>query len=126
MRLLLDSHILVWWSGGSARLGRRAEQLIAASDTDLFMSAASWWELAIKRSLGRLKVDLSATREAIERRGTTALSVTFRHAEQAALLNRIHGDPFDHMLVAQAISEDLILLTRDSQLAAYGSHVLCV
>ena len=97
-----------------------------APDTELFMSAASWWELAIKSSLGRLKIDLYATREAIERRGTAALAVSMKHAEEAAALNKLHGDPFDHMLVAQAISEDLILLTRDAYLEAYGSHVLCV
>jgi PIN domain nuclease of toxin-antitoxin system len=97
-----------------------------AADAQLFMSAASWWELAIKNALGRLKIDLPATREAIERRGTTALVVSMKHAETAATLNRAHGDPFDHMLVAQAISEDLMLLTRDSHLEAYGSHVLCV
>ena len=126
MRLLLDSHMLLWWPSGSPRLGARATELIMAADTQLFMSAASWWELAIKYALGRLKVDLPATREAIERRGTTALAVSMKHAETAAALNRLHGDPFDHMLVAQAISEDLMLLTRDAHLEAYGSHVLCV
>lgn len=126
MRLLLDSHILVWWPSGSPRLGARASELITAADSQLFMSAASWWELAIKNALGRLKIDLPATREAMERRGTAALAVSMTHAEVAASLNRHHGDPFDHMLVAQAISEDLVLLTRDSLLKAYGSHVLCV
>jgi PIN domain nuclease of toxin-antitoxin system len=126
LRLLLDSHILVWWPSGSRRLGARASELIMAADTQLFMSAASWWELAIKAALGRMKIDLPATREAIERRGAVALAVSMKHGEVAASLNRLHGDPFDHMLVAQAVSEDLILLTRDSRLEAYGSHVLCV
>lgn len=97
-----------------------------ASDSELFMSAASWWELAIKKALGRLRVDLTATREAMAQRGVAGLPVTLQHAEKAAALNRFHGDPFDHMLVAQAIDEDLMLLTRDSHLKAYGSHVLCV
>jgi PIN domain nuclease of toxin-antitoxin system len=96
------------------------------ADTQLFMSAASWWELAIKNALGRLKIDLSAAREAIEKRGALAIPVTMKHAEAAVTLNKLHGDPFDHMLLAQAISEDLMLLTRDSRLQAYGSHVLCV
>jgi PIN domain nuclease of toxin-antitoxin system len=126
LKLLLDSHILVWWPSGSPRLGARARELIMASDTKLFMSAASWWELAIKCALGRLRIDLRAMREAIEQRGTVALAVSMKHAEDAAALNKLHGDPFDHMLVAQAISEDLMLLTRDSRLEAYGSHVLCV
>lgn len=126
MRLLLDSHILLWWPSGSAKLGAQARELITTADTQLFMSAASWWELAIKNALGRLKIDLSAAREAMTRRGAFALPVTMEHAEAAAALNKLHGDPFDHMLVAQAISEDFLLLTRDSRLKAYGSHVLCV
>jgi PIN domain nuclease of toxin-antitoxin system len=126
LRLLLDSHILVWWPSGSPRLGTRAQELIEAPDSELFMSAASWWELAIKSSLGRLKIDFPATRDAMERRGTAVLPVLLNHAEKAATLNKLHGDPFDHMLVAQAIAEDLVLLTRAASLEAYGSHVLCV
>lgn len=126
MRLLLDSHIIVWWTEGSSKLGTRARDLLAANDSRLFVSAASWWELAIKWSLGRLQFDFAGTREALQKRDVTSLPVTFRHAETAAALKQQHRDPFDHMLVAQAIEENLVLLTRDVHLKSYGSHVLCV
>ena len=90
------------------------------------MSAASWWELGIKNSLGRLDFDAAEMRKAIDKRGVTGISVTISHAEVAAALPRLHGDPFDHMLVAQAVAEGLILLTRDGRLEVYGSSVLCV
>jgi PIN domain nuclease of toxin-antitoxin system len=100
--------------------------MIMAADSELFMSAASWWELAIKSSLGRLTFDPSAARKAFELRGVTGLPITIAHAEAAAALPKMHGDPFDHMLVAQSATEELTLLTRDRELAAYGPTVLCV
>ena len=78
MKLLLDSHILIWWPVGSPRLGARAKALIADPDNQLFMSAANWWELGIKRALGRLQIDLPEATKAIERRGVVGLSVTMR------------------------------------------------
>jgi PIN domain nuclease of toxin-antitoxin system len=97
-----------------------------APDNQLFMSAASWWELGIKQVLGRLSIDFAATRAAIEERGVVGIAVTLGHAERAATLNKLHGDPFDHMLVAQALADDMVLLTRDARLKSYGSCVLCV
>jgi len=97
-----------------------------AKNAELFISAASWWELSIKRSLGRLDIDLAASREALEARQVAMLPVTFDHAEAAATLPSLHRDPFDRMLVAQAFAEQLVLLTRDSQLASYGPMVLVV
>ena len=126
MRLLLDSHILLWWAAGDKKLGARAGQLVTDADSDLFMSAASWWELALKRTLGRLRVDLVQTRRALEERGVLVLPVTVEHAEAAGALPALHGDPFDHMLVAQAAASGTRLLTRDKQLKAYGASVLCV
>jgi len=90
------------------------------------MSAASWWELGIKQTLGRLRIDLGATRLAIEARGVSSIPVTMQHAEHAATLEKLHGDPFDHMLVAQATYENFRLLTRDKKLEQYGSRILCV
>ena len=126
MRLLLDTRIIIWWSTGSPTLGRRAGDLICAGDSRLFVSAVSWWELAVKTSIGRLHFDFAAVREELERREVTMLPITMAHAETAAALKRLHRDPFDHMLVAQAIDESLVLLTRDVHLKLYGSHVLCV
>jgi len=126
VRLLLDTHIVVWWFEGSPKLGSRARDLITEADSRLFVSAANWWELAIKTSLGRLRFDFLDARRELERRDVTSLPISMSHAETAAALKRRHRDPFDHMLVAQAIDEGLVLLTRDVHLKPYGSHVLCV
>lgn len=125
MKLLLDSHIFLWWAGADPRLGKRAESLLA-ENRDIFVSAASWWELAIKQVLGRLRFDIGATSSELQKRGVRFLTVTFEHAEAAGALPAFHGDPFDHMLVAQASFEGLTLLTRDKKLKAYGPSVLCV
>lgn len=111
---------------GSSRLGREAGKLILADGAELFMSAASWWELGIKQAIGKLDSDLVAVRRGLEKRGVTSLAVTADHAEAAAKLRRVHSDPFDHMLVAQALHEGLTLLTRDARLTSYGPPVLSV
>lgn len=125
MRLLLDSHIFVWWSAGDQRLGPRAEKMLLAPDVELFISAASWWELAVKQAIGKLRLNIPETRRSLEQRGVTGIPVTIAHAEQAGALPALHGDPFDHMLVAQALCEGLVLLTRDKSLKRYGTPVLC-
>ena len=124
MRLLLDTHIVIWWATGSRLLGAKARDLIAANDAELSISAATWWELAIKRALGRLDIDFTEARRDFQKREVKMLPVSFDHAEAAAALPRLHGDPFDRMLVAQAAAEQLVLLTRDKHLAAYGPMVL--
>lgn len=126
MKLLLDSHLLLWWPQGSAKLGPRARQMILDNDTELFMSAASWWELGLKVALGKLEADLPVLRRVLGQRGVATISVTVEHGEIAAALPLIHRDPFDHMLVAQAQAEGLRLLTRDKQLRGYGATVLLV
>ena len=126
MKLLLDSHILLWWSVGDARLGKRAEKLLMADENELYVSAASWWELAIKQALGRLRLDMAKTWQVLAQRGVGAIPVTFQHAQEAGALATFHSDPFDHMLVAQAAFEGFVLLTRDKKLKPYGKPVLCV
>lgn len=126
MRLLLDTHIFLWWAEGSPKLGKRAWSLIQNSENGLCISAASWWEIAIKQALGRLRFDLAAHRGAFVSRGVATMDVTFVHAEVAASLPLHHGDPFDRMLVAQADVEGMKLLTRDKNLRKYGDVVLYV
>ena len=126
MKLLLDSHILLWWSAGDPRLGKRAEKLLAAQTNEFFVSAASWWELGIKQVLGRLRIDLNLARVELQRRRVQFLPVTIEHAMVAGALPALHGDPFDHMLVAQASVEGLALLTRDRKLKACGAAVMHV
>ena len=110
----------------SSKLGKRASDLISDPENQLYMSAVSWWELGLKRALGKLDADLTGARRDFERRGVVAVAVTLEHGEAAAALPVLHRDPFDHMLVAQALSEGLRLLTRDKFLERYGPTVMCV
>jgi PIN domain nuclease of toxin-antitoxin system len=121
--LLVDSHALLWWRGDHRRLSVRAHEAIEDPDISLFFSAASIWEIAIKRAQGKLKTpgDLLET---MEQRGFVELPVLSRHAIRAGALPPLHGDPFDRMIVAQAQSEGLTVVTRDPRIAAYDVPVL--
>jgi PIN domain nuclease of toxin-antitoxin system len=122
VRLLLDTHIVLWWLSDSPRLAKRSKKLIAGN-AEVFVSAATAWEIAIKKSLGKLKApdDLEA---ALAASRFQELPVSVRHALAAGELARHHDDPFDRLLVAQAQAEDLTLLTSDARLDVYGAKVL--
>jgi PIN domain nuclease of toxin-antitoxin system len=126
LRLLIDTHILVWWLAGARALGKEALGLITAPDAELSVSAASWWEIGIKRALGRMQFDWPTGRVLLAKNRIAVISVTLDHAEAAAALPLHHGDPFDRMLVAQASVEGMQLLTRDRKLKVYGASVLHV
>lgn len=117
MRLLLDTHTLLWWWSGDRRLTRKAKQAVASSPT--WVSAASVWELSIKSALGKVTTpdDVVA---AIDAEGFEHLPISLAHAEQVVSLPHHHKDPFDRMLVAQAMLEGLTLVTHDDQLDPYG------
>jgi PIN domain nuclease of toxin-antitoxin system len=118
-RFLLDTHVFLWWLGDDPRLGGEARALIADPDNTVFVSAASGWEIGIKRALGKLHAPPDLERE-VERNGFTPLPVTFFHGEQAGALPPHHRDPFDRMLIAQAQAEGLLLVTADNHFSAYG------
>lgn len=121
-RLLLDTHIFLWWRGEPSRLSSAVRSRIATADI-VFVSAASAWEAAIKVSLGRL--DLPDTIEVgVLASGFEKLLITFSHAERVAALPPHHRDPFDRMLVAQAQSEGLTLVTHDRLLESYDVEIL--
>lgn len=121
-RLLLDTHIFLWWRGEPSRLIPAVRSRIATADL-VFVSVASAWEVAIKVALGPL--DLPDTMEAgVLASGFEKLLITFSHAERAAALPPHHGDPFDRMLVAQAQAEGLTLVTRDRRLEPYAVEIL--
>lgn len=118
MRLLLDSHALVWWLEDEPTLGRDAYEAIAEPANEVLVSAVTVWELEIKRAVGKLR----APRELIGRVRDEAFSelpISFEHGVAAGRLPPHHRDPFDRMLIAQAKVEDLIVVTRDSRFAAY-------
>jgi PIN domain nuclease of toxin-antitoxin system len=123
MRLLLDSHVFLWWLQDSRRLGRAARRAIQAPTATVFVSAASVWEIAIKQSIGRLRMGSgrsAALDSAISACGFVELPVTARHAASVRELPHHHGDPFDRLLVAQARVEGSYLVTADDQFAPYG------
>lgn len=121
MRLLLDTHVLIWWDEG-ARLSRPASEAIRSAD-QVYVSAVSGWEIAIKTSLGRLKPKRSVA-AAVSESGFEELPVLLRHAEELASLPLHHRDPFDRMLVAQAVADGLTILTRDRALRRYRVSVI--
>ena len=116
--LILDTHILLWWLAGSRQLSARARTTIAAADT-VHVSAASAWEIAIKRSRGKLHFEGDLD-EQISLNGFRSLPITARHAWEAGHLPWHHADPFDRMLIAQALAESMTLVTGDKSLGAYG------
>jgi PIN domain nuclease of toxin-antitoxin system len=122
MRLLLDTHIFLWCVTGSPRLSAAARQRITAAE-QVFVSAASIWEVAIKARLGRIEADADELSRAIPGSGMTELPVCAAHAAAVQRLPLHHADPFDRLLVAQALTEPLRLLTADVALAAYGAVV---
>ncbi len=121
MRLLLDTHVLIWWDSG-ARLSRDATAAIREAD-EVFVSVASAWEVAIKSALGKVVTSRSVS-IAAKSSGFTELPVMFRHAEAVAALPLHHRDPFDRLLVVQAHAERLTLVTRDAVMEQYGVQVI--
>jgi PIN domain nuclease of toxin-antitoxin system len=121
VRVLLDTHVLLWALLDPERLTRRERKLI--DDSEVLVSAASIWEIGIKNALGRLACDPQRVLEMVEPAGFDHLGISAEHAVMAADLPRLHGDPFDRMLIAQSRAESARLLTRDEALTAYGSFV---
>ena len=125
MTALLDTHVLLWAAGLPDRLPSEARVLIENPATDLVYSAASLWEVAIKKGLGRadFDVDPRILRRALLDNGYTELAVTGAHAVEVDLLPPIHKDPFDRILVAQARVEGMTLLTADQRLGDYPGPI---
>lgn len=125
MKLLLDTHLLLRAARQPARLPRRARALIEDPENELFFSAASLWEIAIKRGLGRqdFRVDARLLRRGLLDNGYGELPITSEHAVNTDHLPELHKDPFDRILIAQANVEGITLLTDDRRVAAYPGAV---
>jgi PIN domain nuclease of toxin-antitoxin system len=119
VRLLLDTHAALWWLADDARVGSDAERKLDDETNRVLLSAAVVWEVSIKRSLGKLRAppDLAATLVAA---GAQPLPITLDHAAAVALLPWHHRDPFDRMLVAQAVTERAVIVSQDERLDRYG------
>lgn len=128
MKLLLDTHLLLWAANQYDKLSPAAIQLMGDPHNELVFSAASIWEITIKQGLGRddFKVNPRLLRRGLLENGYQELVITSFHALAVSQLAPIHKDPFDRLLVAQAQSESILLLTADSLVAQYGDMVKLV
>jgi PIN domain nuclease of toxin-antitoxin system len=128
MKLLLDTHILLWAAGQPDRLRQDARDMIAAPENELFFSAANLWEVLIKRGLGRddFKADARVLRRALLDNGYSELPIASEHVVAINGLPPIHKDPFDRVLVAQATVEGITLVTADETVAKYPGPIRLV
>lgn len=128
MKFLLDTHILLWAAGNPERLSQQAKSIIEETDNQLFFSAASLWEISIKKGLGRsdFKVDARVLRRALLDNGYQELGISGVHTVSVEDLPLIHKDPFDRILLSQATVEGLSLLTSDKKIAEYPGPVQLV
>jgi PIN domain nuclease of toxin-antitoxin system len=127
MRILLDTHAIVWWAIGDRRLSRKARLTIADPQTEVFISIASAWEIQIKASLTKLTLNKSVDalyRSMIIDQDFRMIGVELSDIDQLSKLPPHHRDPFDRMLVAQSLRGDFTLVTEDSVMSAYGARTL--
>lgn len=123
MGALLDTHALIWWVEGDARVTPKVRELIGAPGEDIFVSAATAWEIATKARIGKLRTPRSLIEdfiEVIELLGFQPLPITLRHGNDAGWLAAAHRDPFDRMLAAQAHAEHLVLVSCDPAFRGMG------
>ena len=123
MRILLDTNALLWAMTNGPRIAP-VRDLLLDDENEVFVSTVSWWEIAIKTHIGKLNTNLPELRAASQESGFLELPLLGSHAEMLATMPRHHNDPFDHMLLAQAMSEPMRLITGDSVLTQYTPLVL--
>ena len=122
-RLLLDTHAFVWWLTDVSKLAEGARAAVADPRNEVFVSAVTGWEVAVKRAKGRMTAPDNLT-AMVDDKGFTHLPLTFHHAEQAGSLPMHHRDLFDRFLIAQAQAEGLVLVTRDARIPLYGVRTM--
>lgn len=121
-RLLLDTHVFLWWKEDNPKLALAAREAIATA-TIVYVSAASAWEVAIKSALGRIRLPASFS-EGVAQSGFIELPIQFTHAAAIELLPRHHSDPFDRMIIAQSKVEKLVVVSHDRAIEPYGIPVI--
>lgn len=129
MRLLLDTHVWLWWMLGSSKIGKKAQRIMFDPETTLYFSAASAWEIAIKYSIGKLPLPAPPASYIAARAAGgdfRVIDVRLEHALAVADLPRHHDDPFDRLLVAQSVAEGCRLVTADRRLAMYDVDLVTV
>jgi PIN domain nuclease of toxin-antitoxin system len=126
MKIILDTHILLWWVINDRKLPDKARRLIEDPQNNIAISAVSVWEIAIKKGLGRIKIDLKELEEVIDINKFEQLPVKIQHAIELSELPLYHSDPFDRTLIAQCLTETARLLTHDEELQKYGKAAMIV
>ena len=124
MKLLLDTHALLWWLSDDQRLGQRARALIADPGSDILVSVVSLWEIVVKLRVGKLQADIDAIERAIVRGRFQRLEITPSHLAVLTNLPLHHRDPFDHLLIAQALDEDALLVSDDRNMPLYLTRLM--
>ncbi len=119
MRLLLDTHALLWWLSGDAQLGQRASDLIEDPTHDVLISMVSLWEIQVKVRVGKLAADLQEILQEIKAQSFQLLPINPEHLIRLSTLPAHHKDPFDHLLIAQAIVEELTFVSEDRHTPKY-------
>lgn len=119
MKLLLDTHALLWWLADDEQLGSQARGLVEDPGNDVFVSAVSLWEIVVKARIGKLKADIAEIAGAIPREGFTLLNINTAHLLKLAELPAHHRDPFDQLLIAQAMAEDASFVSSDRYVPKY-------
>jgi PIN domain nuclease of toxin-antitoxin system len=126
MKLLLDTHILLWWLNDDERLSANARQIIQNPDNAIYVSHVSLWEIQIKTMTGKLNADLEVIIQQLPKNSFQQLPTHASHILTLAKLPLLHQDPFDRMLIAQAISEPLHLMTHDKNVSLYNESIILV
>ncbi|HKM61315.1 MAG TPA: type II toxin-antitoxin system VapC family toxin [Acidisphaera sp.] len=124
MRLLLDTHALLWWLSDDKRLGSNVRQLIADPGNSVLVSTVSFWEILVKVRVGKLRADVQECWDTIEQQGFMVLGITRQHLGTLAGLPLHHRDPFDHLLIAQAIAEGAALVSDDPTAREYPVQIV--
>jgi PIN domain nuclease of toxin-antitoxin system len=119
MKFLLDTHTLLWWLADDSQLGRQARDLVADPGNDILVSLVSLWEIAVKTRIGKLQADIREIADAVQQEGFTLLDIGIPHLLALAGLPMHHRDPFDHLLIAQAITENATFIFEDRNTARY-------
>lgn len=120
MRLLLDTHALLWWLNDDVKLGNHARGLIGDPENDVLVSAVSLWEITVKLRIGKLDADIDEILAILPDQGFDRLDITDAHLVALAALPLHHRDPFDHLLMAQAVAEGAYFVSQDRNVALYG------
>lgn len=123
MRLLLDTHALIWWNNDHAQLKAAAFEAILDGQNQVFVSIVAPWEIAIKQKTGKL-ITPDISHEELEEGGFTLLPISLNHVDVVRSLPLHHRDPFDRIMIAQAMTEDLTFVTRDRHFDAYDVEIL--